>query len=62
LVRGANGDLLLSVKLLEARFVTRNAMKAAPGSKSALEGEVNAARTVDIANETLNEMRRDARR
>jgi outer membrane protein assembly factor BamB len=59
LVRGPNGDLLLSVKLLEARFVTRNAMKAAP-KKSALDGEVNAAHTMDIANETLNEMQRNA--
>ncbi len=59
MVRGPNGDLLLSVKLLEARFVTRSAMKAAP-KKSALDGEVNASRTMDIANETLNEMQRNA--
>ena len=54
-VRGANADLILTVRLLEAHIVTRSAMKAAP-KKSALAGEVNQAATMDIANETLNEM------
>jgi hypothetical protein len=43
--------------LLERKVVSRSAMKAAP-QKSALEGNVTAARTGDIANEILNEMQR----
>jgi hypothetical protein len=58
-VHGGNGDWLFTVRLLERRMVTRSAMKAPP-KKSALEGEVNQARTMEIANETLNEMQRHA--
>ena len=38
-------------------MVARSAMKAPP-AKSALDGEVNASRTMDVANEILNEMQR----
>lgn len=58
LVRGTNGFVQFSTKLLEAHRVTRSAMKAAP-AKSALDGEVNAAKTTEIANEMLNEMQRN---
>jgi hypothetical protein len=58
LVPGKNGFAQLSAKLLEERMVTRSAMKAAP-KKSALDGEVNAAHTGEIANELLNEMQRN---
>jgi hypothetical protein len=53
-----SGDLLVTVQLLEERIVTRSAMKAPP-KKSALDGEVNQAATMDIANETLNELQRN---
>ena len=59
LVPGANGFVQFSKKLLEARFTEHSAMKAAP-KKSALEGEVNASKTGEIANELLNEMQRNA--
>jgi hypothetical protein len=48
-----------SVKLLEAKTIERVAMKAAP-KKSALEGTVNQAATVAIANEIFNEFAREA--
>ena len=58
-IHGNRGDLLFTVRLLERRMVAHSAMKAPP-KKSALEGEVNQARTMEIANETLNEMQRNA--
>jgi len=48
-----------SVKLLEEKTIERQAMKAPP-KKSALEGEVNQAATVAIANEIMNEFQREA--
>jgi len=48
-----------TAKLLEEKIVTRIAMKAPP-AKSALDGAVNVTKTVEVANEILNEMRRDA--
>ena len=59
LVSGATGFVQFSKKLLEEKFIERNAMKAPP-KKSALEGEVNAAATEAVANEMLNEMQRNA--
>jgi len=59
LVPGKSGFVQFSKKMLEEKFTTRTAMKAAP-KKSALEGEVNASKTADIANELLNEMQRNA--
>ena len=59
LVRGANGFMQFSTKLLEEHLVTRSAMKAAP-AKSALDGEVTAAKTTEIANDILNEMQRNS--
>ncbi len=47
-----------SVKLLEAKILNRQAMKAPP-KKSALEGEVNQAATMAIANEIMNEFQRE---
>jgi len=47
----------LSVKLVESRIVTRSAMK--PGSgKSVLDGDVTAGKSMEMANEMLNEMQR----
>jgi outer membrane protein assembly factor BamB len=55
----AGDDLIeLVVELKQANLVQIQAMKAPP-AKSALEGTVNAAATVDIANEIFNEMQRD---
>lgn len=55
LVPTRDGFLELSVKLLESRMVARSAMK--PGSgKSALEGEVTAGKSMEMANDMLNEM------
>jgi len=59
LVAGQTGFVQFSRTLLEEKLVERSAMKAAP-KKSALEGEVNAAHTGEIANEILNEMQRDS--
>lgn len=54
----ANGDMIITVRMLEEKIVTRSAVKAPP-KKSALEGEVNQAATMDVANEMLNEMQRN---
>ena len=59
LIPAKDGFVQFSAKLLEERIITRAAMKAAP-KKSALEGEVNASKTGEIANELLNEMQRNA--
>ncbi|HLH54303.1 MAG TPA: PQQ-binding-like beta-propeller repeat protein [Verrucomicrobiae bacterium] len=58
LVPGVTGFVELQVKLLEANIVSRSAMK--PGSgKSALEGEVTAGKSMELANDMLNEMQRN---
>ncbi len=59
LIPGKTGFVQFSLRLLEEHKVTRSAMKAAP-KKSALDGDVNAAKTGEIANELLNEMQRNA--
>jgi outer membrane protein assembly factor BamB len=46
------------VRLLESHIVAREAMKP-PSGQSALNGDVNNARTSEVANETLNEMQRN---
>jgi len=48
----------VSIKLLESKIELRQAMKAPP-QRSALEGTVNAAATAEVANEILNEMKRN---
>lgn len=53
------GFALITTKMTEKNIVTRSAAKAAP-KKSALDGPVNAAATMDIANELLNEMSRNS--
>ncbi len=53
-----NGAVEFTTVLLEEKTISRSAMKAAP-KKSALDGDVNAAHTGDIANELLNEMQRN---
>lgn len=58
LVPGPTGFVQFSSRLLEERIVTRSAMKAPP-KKSALDGDVNAAHTTEIANEILNDMQRN---
>lgn len=59
LIPTADGFIQFSTKLLEWRIVERNAMKAAP-KKSALEGNVSAASSMEVANELLNEMQRNS--
>ena len=59
LVPGPTGFVRFSYHLLEERIVTRSGMKAPP-KKSALDGEVNAAKTTEVANELLNEMQRNS--
>ncbi len=59
IVPSQNGDWQFTIRLLERKIISRSAMKAPP-KKSALEGEVNQAKTMEIANETLNEMQRNA--
>lgn len=52
-----DGFLEFSSKVLERRIVQRDAMKAAP-QKSALEGNVSAGNSLQVANQFLNEMQR----
>lgn len=59
LIPTSDGFIQLTTKLLEWKIVERDAMKARP-KKSALEGNVSAGASLEIANELLNEMRRDA--
>lgn len=57
LIPSKDGFVELAVKLLEARIVTRSAMK--PGSaKSALDGDVTAGKSMEMSNDMLNEMQR----
>ncbi len=53
------GFVLFTTKMTEQNIVTRSAAKAAP-KKSALDGPVNAAASMEIANELLNEMSRSS--
>jgi hypothetical protein len=53
-----DGFMQFSSHLLEEKYVTRTAMKAAP-QKSALESNASVANTAEIANEILNEMQRN---
>ena len=58
LVPSGNGFVQFSVRLLESRIVSREAMKAPP-TKSVLDsGNLNVTKTMDVANEMLNEMQR----
>jgi hypothetical protein len=52
------GHVQWSSKVLERKFVSQKAMKDKP-AHSALEGNVTAAKTTEIANEILNDMQRD---
>jgi hypothetical protein len=55
-----DGFVQYSVKLLESKIITREAMKAPPKpGKSALDGNVTVAKTMEVANEFLNEMQRE---
>ena len=58
LIPTKDGFLQFSVKLLERRMTTREAMKPAP-AKSVLDGNFTVAKTADLANEMLNQMQRD---
>jgi len=58
LVPSKDGFLEFSVKLLEQRLVSRSAMKA-PSGKSALQGNITAGKSLEIANELLNQMQRE---
>jgi hypothetical protein len=55
-----DGFVEFSVKLLESHIVTHEAMKPPPKpGKSALDGNVTVAKTMEVANEFLNEMQRE---
>lgn len=56
---GGGNFVQLFSQMTEKNIITRSAAKAAP-KKSALDGPVNAAATMDIANELLNEMSRNS--
>jgi hypothetical protein len=58
LIPAENGFAQFSSRLLEEHIVTREAMKAPP-KKSALDGDLNATKTAEVANEMLNEMQRN---
>src|SRR6185369_5475925 len=58
LVPAKKGFVQFAVRLVEQRTRARSAMKAAPG-RSALEGNVTAGKSMDVANEFLNELQRE---
>lgn len=53
------GYIRFTVRMLEENIIERNAMKAAT-KKSTLDGNLSVTATVDVANEMLNEMQRNA--
>ena len=57
LIPSPHGNVEFSTRLLEEKLVERTAMKAPP-RKSALNGDLTATKTADVANEILNEMQR----
>lgn len=57
LIPTKDGFVEFSVKLLESRIVTREAMKPPP-AKSVLDGNLTVSKTTDLANELLNEAQR----
>jgi len=59
IVARREGVIRFSVRMLEEKFIVRDAMKAPP-KKSSLDGNVSVTSTVDVANELLNEMQRNA--
>ncbi|MGA3285312.1 MAG: PQQ-binding-like beta-propeller repeat protein [Verrucomicrobiota bacterium] len=59
LIPSKYGYVQFSVRLLESRIITREAMKAPPGKSALDSGDVNATKTADVANEILNEMQRN---
>jgi len=58
LIPTKDGFVQFSVKLLESRMVERSAMKPATG-KGALEGNVTAGNSLQVAQDLLNEMQRE---
>jgi hypothetical protein len=58
-IQTPSGPVLYSATLIEHKLVQREAMRAAP-KKSALEGNVSAANSLELAGEMLNEMQREA--
>ncbi len=54
-----DGFVQFSRRLIEEKFISHTAMKAPP-KKSALNGNLSVTATVDVANELLNEMQRNA--
>lgn len=59
LVPTADGFIQFTTRMVERRIIERNAMKAPP-KKSALDGNVSVTSTMEVANELLNEMQRNA--
>lgn len=59
LVPTTDGFIQFTTRLVERRIIERNAMKAPP-KKSALDGNVSVTSTMEVANELLNEMQRNA--
>ena len=57
LIPTADGFIQFGSRLIEQKLVHRTAMKAAP-AKSALDGNVTVTKTLEVANEILNEMQR----
>jgi hypothetical protein len=59
LIPAGDSFIQMTSQMTEKNIISRSAAKAPP-KKSALDGPVNAAATMDIANELLNEMSRNA--
>ncbi|MGD0351401.1 MAG: PQQ-binding-like beta-propeller repeat protein [Verrucomicrobiota bacterium] len=59
LIPSKYGNLQFTVRLLEEKIVSREAMKAPPAKSTLNSGDLNVTRTADVANEVLNEMQRN---
>jgi len=59
LVPDTSGYLQFGSRLLEEKFVERNAMKAPPKKSTLDNGNLNVTQTADVANEILNDMQRN---
>ena len=57
LIPTKNGFVEFTVRLLESRIVSRSAMKSS-GSRSVLDGDVTAGKSMEMSSDLLNEMQR----
>ena len=59
-IQSDNGNLEFTVRLLEEKIVSREAMKAPPAKSALNSGDLNVTKTAEVANELLNERQRES--